>query len=100
MVDHESWKLVQWPYEPSVKTPTYFRQFGRCKVYLRHDENFHYTCSAGPNSDWSYSGCFYNCTKINSLDEAKNALDVLMPHWSKTCNQHTDSDDITGYTRE
>ncbi len=57
-------------------------------IILRNDDSFHYTFSCGNNSEYSFSGCFFNTT-IKSLDEAKAFLNKFIPLWfsdsTKSC---------------
>lgn len=42
-------------------------------VTLREDAFFSFVCSFGPDSDRSYSGCFYGLD-VHSLEEAKQVI--------------------------
>ena len=66
-------KLPKWPYSDSVTEDTYRLKIGSGFVLLRDAPNFPFTCSFGPNSDRSYSGCFYGLN-VSSLDEAKRVI--------------------------
>ena len=47
-------------------------------LYVMNKDNFTYTCSMGANSDYSYTGCFFECTKITNVNEAMIAIDKIV----------------------
>lgn len=55
----------------------------RITIYLMDEPNYTYTVSAGANSDSSYTGCFFGCAEINTLDKAKEALKRKHPNYFK-----------------
>lgn len=53
-------------------------------IYLQDDGNFTYTFSCGANSDYSFTGSFFN-TKVKTLKEAMDWIDKFTPlHFSST----------------
>ena len=48
------------------------------KIYVMDKDNFTYTFSFGVNSEYSMTGCFYECSKIKTIQDAMNALDILI----------------------
>lgn len=49
-------------------------------IYLQDGNNLMYTFSCGANSDYSFSGSFYNTT-VKTLDQAREWLDKFAPLW-------------------
>lgn len=47
-------------------------------LYVMDGNSFMYTCSMGANSDYSYTGCFYECIKITNVNEAMIAIDKIV----------------------
>jgi hypothetical protein len=41
-------------------------------------DNFTYTFSFGANSNYSMTGCFYECSKIKNIQDAINAIDIII----------------------
>lgn len=47
-------------------------------LYVMNKDSFTYTVSMGANSDYSFTGCFFECTKIKTIEDAMNAIDKLI----------------------
>jgi hypothetical protein len=62
-----------------VKCDVWSKKFGRGMVYLMDREGFTYTQSMGANSEHSFTGSFYSSTKVKTVQDAMDALDVLVP---------------------
>jgi len=53
-------------------------QYIRGTVYVMDEKDFMFTCSFGANSDYSYTGCFFECTKIKTVTDAMDAIDKIV----------------------
>ena len=41
--------------------------------------NFDYCASFGANSDYSHSGCFFQCFEVKTVQDAMKVLDAWIP---------------------
>ena len=62
-----------------VKCDVWSKKFGRGMVYVQDKGSFQYSQSMGANSEHSFTGCFYLSTKVKTVQQAMNALDVITP---------------------
>lgn len=46
-------------------------------IYVMDKDNFTYTFSMGANSDYSFTGCFFECAKIKTVEDAMNAINEI-----------------------
>lgn len=79
-------------YNPEVvKCPVWAKEFKRTGkpviVYLQDAGSFTFTVSAGANSDYSYTGCFYQ-SPVKTVEQAQQILDEYIPIWlsQKSCS--------------
>lgn len=84
---HEApWKKVPWPFADGY--PDCWRRKikgGWC--YLCETEHFTYTSSCGNASDWSFTGGFYGHPEIQTIDDAKAAIDALAEKYNGRLSQ-------------
>jgi hypothetical protein len=68
----KGWKVCPWPFDPEhAKTVTcYSYKIARGTIYLQDAEFYPFTVSCGPNSDRSFSGCFYGRDDVTSIYKA------------------------------
>ena len=86
------WQIVPWPHDseyakkvvcwllPINGFADYFGEKVQKGIYLIDEVHFHFTCSFGPNSEDSYSGCTFGHDEIKTLDDAKKYIEkVVVP---------------------
>lgn len=62
-----------------VKCPVWGKNFEYGTVFVMDEGTFTYTASFGANSDNSYSGCFFECFKVKTVQDAMKVLDAWIP---------------------
>lgn len=73
----EEWTKQEWPGNPSLNLECSCKLFNfhkKVPVFVWGKETFHYTVSAGANSDYSHTGFCVNC---NTLDSATAYVDTI-----------------------
>lgn len=81
-LNNKTWTKTNNYYNKDVvKCDVYSKKFGRGVVYIQDskEKHFMHTFSFGANSDYSHGGSFYNCDSINTILDAQNALDKIVP---------------------
>ncbi|GAB6119606.1 hypothetical protein [Dysgonomonas termitidis] len=64
-----------------VKEDVWSRKCRRGKIYVIDRKNFTYTFSCGADSDYSFTGCFFGCSKITTVEQAMNVVDQIATLW-------------------
>lgn len=65
----------------AVTEDVWSRKCKRGKIYVIGKAPFTYTFSCGAGSDYSFTGCFYGCSKITTVEQAMEAIDKIAPLW-------------------
>ncbi|MDR2005302.1 MAG: hypothetical protein LBQ74_19950 [Prevotella sp.] len=65
----------------AVTQDVWSRKCRRGKIYVIDKAPFTYTFSCGVNSDYSFTGCFYGCSKITSVEQAMKVIDDIATRW-------------------
>lgn len=72
------WTLCDWPYSRVFyKGKCWKVSCGHGTIYLIDSprKSFPFVASFGPNSDRSYSGCFFGHSEITTIEQAKAAIE-------------------------
>ena len=89
MSENDNWELDHHFYNQDIVTWPVYKRFAtylgaRGFLYIQEttkkenpSKDFNYTVSMGANSDRSYSGCFYNTLKIDTLEKAMIELNKI-----------------------
>lgn len=78
----DMWKKTNDYYNREVVTcDVWSRKIRRGMLYLQDKEPYQYTVSCGASSEYSHTGSFFGCSKIDNLDTAKEVLDKIVPMW-------------------
>lgn len=65
-----------------VTEDVWSRKCKRGKIYLIDKPgSFTYTFSCGPNSDYSFTGCLFDCTQITTIEQAMTVVDEIATKW-------------------
>lgn len=76
------WSKTNDYYDRKVVTEdVWSRKCKRGMVYVIDKPSFTYTFSCGANSEYSFTGCFFGCSKITTVQEAMVALDEIAARW-------------------
>lgn len=76
------WTKTNDYYNREVVTPdVWSRKCRRGKIYVTDGEHFTYTFSCGANSDYSFTGCFFGCSKITTVKLAMKVIDEIAKLW-------------------
>ena len=65
----------------AVTQDVWSRKCRRGKIYVIDEAPFSYTFSCGANSDYSFTGCFFGCSKITTIEQAILAIDEIATLW-------------------
>ncbi len=60
-----------------VTQDVWSRKCRRGKIFVIDRPGFTYTFSCGPNSDYSFTGCFFGCSKITTVQQAMDVIDSI-----------------------
>lgn len=64
-----------------VTQDVWSRKCRRGKIYVIDGKHFTYTFSCGANSDYSFTGCFFGCSKITTIEQAMKVIDEIAKLW-------------------
>lgn len=64
-----------------VKEDVWSRKCRRGKIYVINKAPFTYTISCGANSDFSFTGCLFGCSKITTVEQAMEVIDMVADKW-------------------
>ncbi|NDW08759.1 hypothetical protein [Dysgonomonas sp. 520] len=64
-----------------VKEDVWSRKCRRGRIYVIDKTPFTYTFSCGANSDFSHTGCFFRHSKITTVEQAMNVIDIIADRW-------------------
>lgn len=65
-----------------VKEDVWSRKCRKGKIYLIDNTgSFTFTFSCGSDSDYSFTGSFYGCSKMQSVNQAMAVIDKIAPLW-------------------
>lgn len=77
-----NWNKTNDHYNREVVTEdVWSRKCRRGKIYVIDKAPFTYTFSCGANSDYSFTGCFFGCSKITTAEQAMNVVDQIATLW-------------------
>lgn len=65
------------------------RKCRRGKIYVIDKAPFTYTFSCGANSDYSFTGCLFGCSKITAVEQAMEVIDIIADLWFNNQNYST-----------
>ena len=74
----ENWNKTNDFYNREVVTQDVWSR--KCKygtIYVIDKIPFTYTFSCGADSDYSFTGCFYGCSKITNIHQAMEVIDLI-----------------------
>ena len=78
----KKWTKTNDYYNREVVTQdVWSRKCRRGKIYVIDKAPFTYTFSCGANSDYSFTGCFFGCSKITTVEQATEVIDQIAVRW-------------------
>lgn len=78
----ENWNKTNDYYNREVITENVWsRKCRRGKIYVIDKLPFTYTFSCGSNSDYSFTGSFFGCGKITTVEQAMEVIDMIAHRW-------------------
>lgn len=72
------WNLTTWYGNPDLGIIAYMKIIRDVKVWVWEPTSggFNFTINAGPNSDRSYTGCFFGDDTVKTIEDAINGVEL------------------------